>query len=33
MPKKDLIGFINARVGPHWDDVRKRMSKMQTKEK
>jgi hypothetical protein len=33
MIKRDLIEFINAREGPHWDDVRRRMNKMQLKEK
>jgi len=33
MLKRDLIEFINARTGSHWDDIRRRMSKMQLKEK
>lgn len=31
MSKKDLKSFIDARVGPHWDDIRRRMQKMQIK--
>ena len=33
MRKRDLLEFIKARVGSQWDDVRKRMQKMQLKEK
>jgi hypothetical protein len=33
MTKKELIAFIDSRVGQHWDDIRKRMRKMQVKDK
>jgi DNA-binding CsgD family transcriptional regulator len=33
MTKRDLTEFIDARQGPHWDEVRKRIAKMQLKEK
>lgn len=33
MPKKELISFIESRVGSHWDDIRRRMNKMAVKEK
>lgn len=32
MTKRDLNSFIEGRVGPHWDDIRRRMKKMQVKE-
>lgn len=32
MTKRDLNTFIEGRVGPHWDDIRRRMKKMQVKE-
>jgi hypothetical protein len=33
MLKRELKEFIDARTGSQWDDVRKRMSKMQLKGK
>ena len=33
MRKVDLTTFIDGRIGPHWDDIRRRMKKMQVKEK
>lgn len=33
MRKKDLTSFIDERVGPHWDDIRRRMKKMQLKDR
>lgn len=33
MRKKDLTTFIDERVGPNWDDIRRRMKKMNLKEK
>lgn len=33
MTKRDLTNFIEARVGSQWDDIRKRMKKMQLKDK
>lgn len=32
MRKRELSSFIEGRVGPHWDDIRRRMKKMQVKE-
>lgn len=32
MRKVDLTTFIDGRIGPHWDDIRRRMKKMQVKE-
>ena len=31
--KKDLTAFIEARVGGYWDDIRRKMGKMQVKER
>jgi len=31
MTKRDLINFIDQRVGSQWDDIRRRMKKMQLK--
>ena len=28
MKKRELLSFIEARVGSHWDDIRRRMNKM-----
>lgn len=32
MRKMDLISFIDSRVGPYWDDIRRRTKKMSVKE-
>jgi hypothetical protein len=31
MTKRDLLNFIDQRVGTQWDDIRRRMTKMQLK--